>query len=33
MRDLMNALREILEEKLKDHQMNVGARGCQEALT
>ena len=32
MRDLMNALREILEEKLKGHQMNVGALGCQEAL-
>ena len=32
MRDLTNAPREILEEKLKDHQMNVGALGCQEVL-
>ena len=29
----MNALREILEEKLKDHRMNVGALGCQKAIS
>ena len=28
----MDALREILEEKLKDHHNNLGTLGCQEAL-
>ena len=32
MRDSMDALREILEEKLKDHHNNLGTLGCQEAL-
>ena len=32
MRDSMDALREILEEKLKDHHNNLGTVGCQEAL-
>ena len=31
-RDSMDALREILEEKLKDHHNNLGTLGCQEAL-
>ena len=32
MRDSMDALRETLEEKLKDHHNNLGTLGCQEAL-
>ena len=32
MRDSMDALREILEEKLNDHHNNLGTVGCQEAL-
>ena len=28
----MDALREILEEKLKDHHNNLGTLGCQKAL-
>ena len=32
MRDSMDALCEILEEKLKDHHNNLGTLGCQEAL-
>ena len=32
MRDSMDALREILEEKLKDHHNNLGTLGCQGAL-
>ena len=32
MRDSKDALREILEEKLKDHHNNLGTLGCQEAL-
>ena len=28
----MDGLREILEEKLKDHHNNLGTLGCQEAL-
>ena len=32
MRESMDALGEILEEKLKDHHNNLGTLGCQEAL-
>ena len=32
MRDSMDALREILEEKLKDHHNNLGTLGCQGPL-
>lgn len=32
MKDSMNALRDILEEKLKDHHLNLGTLGCQETL-
>ena len=32
MRESMDALHEILEEKLKDHHNNLGTLGCQEAL-
>ena len=32
MRDSMDALREILEGKLKDHHNNLGTLGCHEAL-
>ena len=32
MKASMNALREMLEEKLKDHHMHLGTLGCQEAL-
>ena len=31
-RDSMDAVRQILEEKLKDHHNNLGTLGCQEAL-
>lgn len=28
----MNAVRDILEKKLKDHHVNLGTLGCQEPL-
>lgn len=32
MKDSMNAVRDILEKKLKDHHVNLGTLGCQETL-